>query len=491
MTPSQIGSDQHRPLRVAVVGAGPSGFYAVAALLDAPDLHVSIDVFDRLPAPFGLVRYGVAPDHEKIKRVDRVFDKTARDPRVRYYGNVALGRDVSRRELLDLYDAVIYAVGAQSDRRLGIPGEDLDGSWSSTEFVAWYNGHPDFAAAEYPLSHRQVAVVGIGNVAMDCARLLARPAEDLASTDISDTALEVFRDSRVEDVHILARRGPAQAACTPSELKELGELDGVDVIVDPAALDDPEMAGEADRQTKKNLDLFREFAEGGEGDADGEARRRIHFHFLASPVEVLDDGDGRVEGLVVEDNELVERDGRLRPEGTGRRRELPVSAVIRAIGYRSVPLPDVPFDEAWGIIPNRDGRVTTWRDGTREEEAPVQPREYVVGWAKRGPSGLIGTNKADSNDTVERLLEDAGEWVHDEGAGDGEVARDEEGRAAIEELLRQRGVPWVDYAGWQAIEKLETERGAESGRPRAKICRVDELLEASGTLPAAARAESA
>lgn len=493
MTPSQIGSDPHRPLRVAVVGAGPSGFYAVAALLDAPGLHVSVDVFDRLPAPFGLVRYGVAPDHEKIKRVDRVFDKTARDPRVRYYGNVALGRDVSRRELLDLYDAVIYAVGAQSDRRLGIPGEDLDGSWSSTEFVAWYNGHPDFAAAEYPLRHRQVAVVGIGNVAMDCARLLARPAEDLATTDISDTALEAFRHSRVEDVHVLARRGPAQAACTPPELKELGELEGVDVIVDPAELDDVEMAGEADRQTKKNLELFREFAEGGERPPGGDARRRIHFHFLVSPVEIRGE-EGRVAGLVVEKNELVERDGRLRPRGTGERRELPVSAVIRAIGYRSVPLPDVPFDDAWGIIPNRDGRVTAWRDGTREGEAPVQPREYVVGWAKRGPSGLIGTNKADSNDTVARLLEDAGEWA-DPGAGGGEIgsgeAGDDGGAAAIEDLLRRRGIRWVDYEGWQAIERLETERGAEAGRPRAKICHLDELLEASGAGEVPARAESA
>ena len=333
--------------------------------------------------------------------------------------------------------------------------------------------------------------MGIGNVAMDCARLLARPAEDLASTDISDAALEAFRHSRVEDVHILARRGPAQAACTPSELKELGELDGVDVVVDPAALDDPEMAGEADRQTKKNLELFRGFAEDGEdseGDTGGGARRRIHFHFLASPVEVLDDGDGRVGGLVVEENELVERDGRLRPQGTGQRRELPVTAVIRAIGYRSVPLPDVPFDDAWGIIPNREGRVTTWRDGTREGEAPVQPREYVVGWAKRGPSGLIGTNKADSNVTVEHLLEDAAGWA---GAGDEDDAGDEQGRAAIEELLRQRGVHWVDYEGWQAIDELETERGAEAGRPRAKICRIDELLEASGATPDPARAESA
>lgn len=456
--PLPIGRSEDRPLRVAVVGAGPSGFYAAAALLDAPDLHVAVDVFDRLPAPFGLVRYGVAPDHEKIKNVSRVFEKTARDPRVRYFGNVELGRDVSRDELLDLYDHVVYAVGAQSDRRLGIPGEDADGSWSSTEFVAWYNGHPDFAGAAYPLHHEAVAVVGIGNVAMDCARVLARPAEDLATTDVADHALEALRHSRVRDVFVLARRGPAQAKCTPPELKELGELEDVDVMVDAAQLEDPETAGEVDRQTEKNLALFRELAErGGRGSS-----RRIHFRFLTSPVAVLVE-DGRVAGLELERNELRPgRDGRLRPEGTGETEVLPVTAVIRAIGYRSVPLPDVPFDDRNGLIPNDAGRVLDPDSGN-----PL-PREYVVGWAKRGPSGLIGTNKPDSQATVDKMLEDLPTLAPAE----------DRGPAPVVDLLRDRGVAYVDFDDWRCLDRLETARGKAAGRPRVKLCAVAEMLEA-------------
>jgi ferredoxin--NADP+ reductase len=463
MTQTRIGHSEDRPLRVAVVGAGPSGFYAVAALLDAPDLHVRVDVFDRLPAPFGLVRYGVAPDHQKIKLVSRVFEKAAKDPRVRFFGNVELGRDLSRDDLERLYDAVIYAVGAQSDRRLGVPGEDLEGSWSSTEFVAWYNGHPDFADADYPLDHEQVAVVGIGNVAMDCARLLARPAEDLASTDISDQALEVFRRSRVTDVWVLARRGPAQAACTPPELKELGELEDVDVLVDAAQLDDPETAGEPDRQTAKNLEIFRQLAERG----DRGMARRIRFRFLVSPVEVLGE-DGRITGLVVERNELRPgADGTMRPAGTGETEVLPVTAVIRAIGYRSLPLPGVPFDERRGVIPNRDGRVLD------SDSGEAVPRAYVVGWAKRGPSGLIGTNKPDSQATVETLLADL---AADPAAMAAPAAG--AGPAAIGELLAGRGVDFVDYEAWQCIDREETRRGEVSGRPRVKLCMIDEMLAA-------------
>jgi ferredoxin/flavodoxin---NADP+ reductase len=463
MTQTQIGHSEDRPLRVAVVGAGPSGFYAVAALLDAPDLHVRVDVFDRLPAPFGLVRYGVAPDHQKIKLVSRVFEKAAKDPRVRFFGNVELGRDLSQEDLGRLYDTVIYAVGAQSDRRLGVPGEDLEGSWSSTEFVAWYNGHPDFAHADYPLDHERVAVVGIGNVAMDCARLLARPAEDLAATDVSDQALEVFRRSRVTDVWVLARRGPAQAACTPPELKELGELEDVDVLVDAAQLDDPEMAGEPDRQTAKNLEIFRQLAERG----DRGMARRIRFRFLVSPVEVLGE-DGRITGLVVERNELRPgADGTMRPAGTGETEVLPVTAVIRAIGYRSLPLPGVPFDERRGVIPNRDGRVLDPASGE------AVPRTYVVGWAKRGPSGLIGTNKPDSQATVATLLADL---AADPAAMAAPAAGP--GPAPVAELLAERGVDFVDYEAWQCIDREETRRGEESGRPRVKLCMIDEMLAA-------------
>ena len=450
------GFSAERPLRVAVVGAGPSGYYAVAALLDAADrddaLEVSIDVLDRLPAPFGLVRYGVAPDHQKIKNVSRVFDRAASDPRVRFLGNVELGRDLSRDDLLACYDQVVYAVGAQSDRRLGIPGEDLPGSWSSTEFVAWYNGHPDFVGADYRLDHEGVAVVGIGNVAIDCARVLAKSADELATTDVADEALAVLRTSRVRDVYVLARRGPLEAKCTPQELKELGELDGVDVIVDPAELDGL-AAPQGDRQAEKNLALLREFAERG----DRGRARRIHFRFLVSPSEVNARGDsGAIAGLRVEKNRLVaDDDGRVRPRATGEHETLPVSAVIRAIGYRSLPLPGVPFDHRNGVIPNRGGRV----EGRH--------REYVVGWAKRGPTGLIGTNKPDSLETVEAMLEDAAA-----SAGDGRS------RAAVDALLEARGVRRVGYEDWRRLDALETARGAEQGRPRVKLCRVEEMLAA-------------
>lgn len=451
MTDTAFSTD--RPLRVAIVGAGPSGYYAVAALLAAADSDdgppVAIDVLDRLPAPFGLVRYGVAPDHQKIKLVARVFEKAASDPRVRFLGNVGLGRDLSRDELLACYDQVVYAVGAQSDRRLGIPGEDLAGSWSSTEFVAWYNGHPDFVDADYPLDHEGVAVVGIGNVAIDCARVLAKSADELATTDVADEALAVLRRSRVRDVYVLARRGPLEAKCTPQELKELGEIEGVDVIVDPAELAGLE-APPDDRQAEKNLVLFRQFAERG----DRGVARRIHFRFLVSPSEVIEGEGGAVAGLRVERNRLVEDDdGRVRPRGTGEHETLPVSAVIRAIGYRSLPLPGVPFDERRGVIPNQGGRV----EGCE--------REYVVGWAKRGPTGLIGTNKPDSLETVEAMLEDAAALPAAE-------------RRPLDALLDERGVRRVSYEEWRRLDELETERGAAAGRPRVKLCRVDEMLAA-------------
>ena len=453
-----IGRSRERPLRVAVVGAGPSGWYAVGALLDAPERAVSVDVLDRLPAPYGLVRYGVAPDHQKIKSVSRVFEKAARDERVRFFGNVSLGSDVSREELLARYDLVVYAVGAQTDRRLLVPGEDLPGSWSSTEFVAWYNGHPDSQGADFDLSHRAVAVVGIGNVAMDCARVLAMPAEELATTDVADEALEAFRRSRVRDVYVLARRGPVQAKCSPPELKEIGELEGVDVIVDPAELEDPEAAGEIDRQSQKNLELFRAFAERG----DRGSPRRIHFRFLVSPVEVLAADDGTIAGLVLERNELAPGgDGRLRPRATGETEVLPVTAVIRAIGYRSLPLPGLPFDEPGGVVPNDRGRVVDPQSGE------ARPREYVTGWVKRGPTGLIGTNKADSAETVAAMLEDV--------AGLDREAADP-GPEALVDLLEARGVRYVTFEDWCRLDELETERGAAAGRPRIKYCGIDEML---------------
>ncbi len=457
--PDSIGHES-RPLRVAVVGAGPSGFYTAAALLARKDLTVSIDLIDRLPAPFGLVRYGVAPDHPKIKEVARVFDRLALDSRVRYLGNVEYGRDLTLADLLRHYDQVVFAVGGQSDRRLGVPGEDFAGSHSSTAFVAWYSCHPDFLDLDVDLGCTAAAVVGVGNVAMDVGRILARNPEELATTDISDDALALLRRSAIRDVFVLARRGPVQAKCSPAELKEIAELEDVDLVVDPAELElDPgseaELAG--DPQAQKNLALFRAAAERGRSGAE----RRIHFRFLVSPVEIEGEG-GRVSGLRLERNRLEPRGGGLAARSTGEHETIPVGLVVRAVGYRSLPLPELPFDDWRGVIPNRAGRILDPASDT------VLPRLYVAGWIKRGPTGLIGSNKPDGAETAAKLLEDCA----------GLEPAPEPAPAAVDALLAERGARVVDYADWQRLDAIEKQRGATSGRPRMKLARVAEMLEA-------------
>ncbi|HSM14072.1 MAG TPA: FAD-dependent oxidoreductase [Thermoanaerobaculia bacterium] len=449
-----------RLLRVAIVGAGPSGFYTAAALLARKDLAVSIDLIDRLPTPYGLVRYGVAPDHPKIKLVIRVFEKICLDPRVRYLGNVDYGRDLSLADLRRCYDQVVFAVGGQSDRRLGIPGEDLANSLSSTAFVAWYSRHPDFLDLAVDLGVESAAVVGIGNVAIDVARVLARDPEELAATDISDDALAALRASRVRDVHVLARRGPVQAKCSPAELKELGELAGVDLLVEPRDLEldaasEAELA--ADAQAQKNLDLLRAFAERG---ATG-AERRIHLRFLASPLELEPDG-GRVARVAVERNRLVERRGGVAAEGTGEIEKLPAGLVVRAVGYRSLPLPDLPFDERRGVVPNAGGRVLDPASG--ETLAGL----YVAGWVKRGPTGLIGSNKPDGAETAAAMVEDLA----------GLAGAAEPDPAAVDRLLAGRGARVVDFPAWQRLDRIEVERGRPLGRPRVKMGAIAEMLAA-------------
>ncbi|MCD0166273.1 FAD-dependent oxidoreductase, partial [Deinococcus sp. 12RED42] len=363
-----------RPLRVAVIGSGPSGIYAAEALLKS-DLNVDIDVFDRLPTPYGLVRYGVAPDHLTIKSVTRGFEKTLGDPRVRFLGNVEFGTDLTHQDALTHYDAILYTVGASSDRRLGIPGEDLTGSMSATEFVAWYNGHPDAAAREMVLNAGGVAVVGVGNVALDVSRILAKTTGELRSSDIAPHALDALEHSAVKDVWILGRRGPAQAAFTTKELREFGELHESEPVVDPAeiALTEAEEAAVTDNVKKKNIEVLRDFAA---REREGKPRR-VHLRFLVSPTEIIDDGTGHVGGLKVERNRLDESGNAV---GTGEYEVLPVQMVLRSVGYRGVALPGVPFDERRGVIPNEEGRV----------EGRVG--EYTAGWIKRGPSGVVGTN---------------------------------------------------------------------------------------------------
>jgi ferredoxin/flavodoxin---NADP+ reductase len=454
------------PVRVAIIGSGPAGFYAAGHLLKkAKDLAVQVDMFDRLPTPWGLVRGGVAPDHPNIKAVSRVYEKTAAHPEFRFYGNVEFGTDVTRDELVDRYHAVIYAVGAQTDRQLGIPGEDLPGSRAATELVAWYNGHPDYCDLEFDLSSERAVVIGNGNVAMDVTRMLASDPEELAKTDVADHALEVLRESGVKEVVVLGRRGPAQAAFTNPELLELSEMTDADVYVDAKdceldRLSAESIEGEGRLTARKNVEILREYST---REPQGKGRR-IVLRFLVSPVEIL--GDGKVEAIRIVRNELHPDDtGSLRPRPTEETETIPCGLVFRSIGYQGVPLPDVPFDERGAVIPNERGRVLRSAGGEHLRG------EYAVGWIKRGPTGIIGTNKRDAQETVDLMLEDADAGrLLEPGSPD---------REALEELLRERKPAFVTYEGWEAIDRREREIGERQGRPRVKLTTIDELLDAA------------
>jgi ferredoxin--NADP+ reductase len=453
-------------LRVAIVGSGPAGFYAAEALQKAAP-GIAIHLIDRLPTPFGLVRGGVAPDHPKIKSVTRIFDRVAAQPGFRFLGHVRVGRDVTVDELRARHDVVILTYGAETDRSLGIPGEALAGSHAATEFVAWYNGHPDCADASFDLTQREVAVVGIGNVAMDVARILAKPVSALATTDLADHALAALAASRVETIHLVARRGPVQAACTTPELRELGELEGVDVLVDPRdlALDaasEAELAAMEDRNAARNLEVLRGWA----ARPRTGAKRRVVLHFNASPVALT--GTGRVERMTLVRNRL-ESDGRggVRAVPTDERHTLPVGLVFRSVGYQGKALPGVPFDDRRGVVPNIHGRVVEQAGS----ETPV-PGLYVAGWIKRGPQGVIGTNKQCATDTVTQLLADVAA---------GAVPRASDATSSLDALLAERGVTVTSWADWQALDRAEQARGAAAGRPRAKCTNVAEMLDIIAT----------
>ncbi|MCW2614577.1 MAG: FAD-dependent pyridine nucleotide-disulfide oxidoreductase [Frankiales bacterium] len=445
-----------RPLRVAVVGAGPAGLYTADALRFQKQVEVLVDVLDRLPTPFGLLRYGVAPDHLKMKSLAVTLQRVLDDPGVRFLGNVVCGADVTLDELRDRYDAVVYAFGAAVDRRLGIPGEDLPGSTSATAFVSWYSGHPDRSGPACSLDHPGVAVVGVGNVAVDVARILAKPVDVLRSTDMPDDVLAALERSVVTDVHVLGRRGPAEARFTHKELRELGELDDVDVVVRPdeIALDArAEAAVASDPVLARNVELLRAWS----ARPPTGAARRIHLRFGLRPVEVL--GPDRVVGLRVE-RCRVENDGTVR--GTGEVEQLDVGAVLRAVGYRGTPIDGVPFDERTGTVPT-DGSARVLRDGA------LSPGEYAVGWIMRGPTGVLGTNRADGQDAADALLADAASLRGSRAGADDDLL----------ELLESRGVQVVSTNGWSAIDAAEVLLGGEQGRPRTKIADRDGLLAAS------------
>ena len=451
-------------LRVAIVGSGPSGFYA-AEHLQKKVPGVEIDMFDRLPTPYGLVRGGVAPDHPKIKSVTRMYERIAAHAGFRFLGNVRIGGSIDHSELYALYDAVIYASGAQTDRHLGIPGEELAGSHAATEFVGWYNGHPDYRDRRFELASTSAVIVGMGNVAMDVTRILASSMDELTPTDISRHALEELRASKVETIYVLGRRGPAQAAFTNPELKELGELAEADVVVDARELELDEhsahqLSGHEDRTAEKNLHTLHQFA----GRTPSGRKRRIVLRFLVSPVEIV--GSNRVEGVKISRNRLVRApQGELRAEATGATETLPAGLIFRSVGYKGVAIPGLPFDQRAGVIPNVGGRVLV-APGAMEMLAGV----YAVGWIKRGPSGVIGTNKPDSAETIDLLLEDVASGTL--------VPKTRGNRAAVDQLLHARGVQVVSFADWQKLDSLEQAAGKSRGAPREKFTRISEMLSA-------------
>jgi ferredoxin/flavodoxin---NADP+ reductase len=459
------------PLRVAIIGSGPAGFYAAESLFAGPDRAVEVDMFDRLPTPFGLVRAGVAPDHPKIKNVIRRYEKTATSEGFRFFGNVEIGRDLSVADLERHYNAILYAYGTATDRKLGIPGEDLPGSHPATTFVAWYNAHPDFAGHTFDLTTKRAVVIGNGNVAADVARMLVLPRAELAVTDTADHAIEALAESGVEEVVVLGRRGPAQAAFTNPEVRELGELTDADIVIDPAEVELDEASreyvesDECEPTHRRNVEIFTDFSQ---REPEGKPKRVV-LRFCCSPVEIR--GDGKVESLVIGRNELYRDEaGAIRARDTGEREEIECGLVLRSIGYKGIGLEGIPFDTDRGVIPNVGGRVTDLESG---EQAAGH---YAVGWIKRGPSGVIGTNKKDAQDTVDSLLADLEA---------GKVPEREPVEQTIEELLAERAGDHVTYLGWQAIDSAEIAAGEPHGRPRVKFCSIEEMVEAAKTSGAA------
>ena len=450
--------------KIAVIGSGPAGFYAAGELFRQQSWSIKVDMFDRLPTPYGLVRGGVAPDHQKIKSVTKIYSRIAENENFRFFGNVEFGSDIHRSDLLELYDALIYAVGSPSDRSLGIPGEELPGSHSATEFVAWYNGHPDFREHKFNLSVKDVFIIGMGNVALDVARILAKTPEELSKTDIADYALETLFESQIEDIWLVGRRGPLQAAFTPVEAREFLELESADVMLEggPLKLDAESqriLETDASKDTKKNIEILKQISEKNSSNK----KKRVHFLFLASPLEIL--GNGCVEKIRMVRNELVKRDdGSLRPQATSDFMEENAGLIFRSIGYHGNPLADVPFDHKSGTIPNECGQI---RD--EDQDKSLRTREYVAGWIKRGPTGVIGTNKQDAVETVHRMLETFLQEKIE--------PRQQTDSSGIAALLKERNVDYVSFEDWKLLDEYETEAGQEQERPRVKVTSIEKMLE--------------
>ncbi|MCX6502700.1 MAG: FAD-dependent oxidoreductase [Microbacterium sp.] len=451
-------------LRLAIVGAGPAGIYAADILLKTErSFDVSIDLFEQLPAPYGLVRYGVAPDHPRIKGVITALREVLDRGDIRIFGNVRYGEDITLADLKKHYHAVIFATGAIRDADLAIPGIDAVGSFGAADFVSWFDGHPD-VPREWDLDAESVAVIGNGNVALDVSRILAKHAIDLLPTEIPDNVYEGLQASKVTDVHVFGRRGPAQVKFTPLELRELGELRDVDMVVydedfdyDEASLD----AIASNKQVKVIDRILQQWrTRPSVNNAGGEASRRLHLHFWAKPLEITRDNDGRVSGIVYE---RTRPDGQGGVAGTGEVRTVPIQQLYRAVGYFGSPLPEIPFDEKHGVIPNHEGQVLHPDSNERV------PGVYATGWIKRGPVGLIGHTKSDAMETIQHLVNDQGSWWRPEDPSD----------EAMPALLAERGVAWTDLDGWHRLDEHEVALGAPHERARVKVVPRDEMVKIS------------
>ena len=446
--------------RVAIVGSGPAAFYSAMELLRHDDPMVSVDMLERLPTPYGLVRGGVAPDHEKIKSVTKIFERAAGHPRFRFFGNVEFGKDIQRLDLLQRYHAVIYAFGSRTDRHLNIIGETLQGSHAATEFVGWYNGHPDYRHHQFDLTSKRVAIIGMGNVAIDCARILCQNPENLAKTDIAQHALEALRQSEVEEVFLIGRRGPVQAAFTPAEVRELLHLPKVDAVMRASDLELDEHSKEelskASRNTKLNMEILQQIHDQG----DRGNPRKLHLCFLISPTKI--EGSERVKGLELVHNEIVKEGGVLRAKATDEVMHLNVDMVFRSIGYMGEAIPGLPFDDRRGTLPNDQGQLL---DGVGGK---LLNQEYTAGWIKRGPSGVIGTNKQDATETVSRLKKN---WQTSPTPQPKLVQHD------LLDLLKEKKSQFVSFEDWKKLDKFEVELGQQNGKSRHKICEVPEMLD--------------
>ena len=445
-----------RPLRVAIVGSGPSGFYAAADLL-SQSLEIKVDMFEKLPVPYGLMRYGVAPDHPKIKNVSKTFEKTALNTKFSFLGNVTVGKNITVFELRKFYDAVIFTIGAEADRRLGITGEDLVGSYTATEFVAWYNGHPEFQDHHFDFSQEIAVIIGQGNVAMDVARILSKTTDELKKTDITQHALEVLAESKIKEVHVYGRRGPVQASFTSPEIKEMDELIDSYPVINPGdmelneasvkELEDPKMSGH-----RKNYEILKHML-----SVDPKGRhRRFYLHFFRSPLEII--GKGHVQRIRFEVNKLFGEPGNQKVRGTGVIEERDCGIVLRSVGYRGIPIKGLPFSEQNGIIPNQGGRVM--------DSEQIYNGWYVAGWIKRGATGIIGTNKPCAEETVMNLLEDI-EHLN---------PCPEPNTESVLKLLKDREVRVVNFEEWKKIDAAEIERGLKFEKPREKFARVTGML---------------